>query len=71
MQRFTTFMEHAIICSKSELQAMIIDLDTIRQNLVKIDEQIPSSPVDLKIKERLRTAREKCLAVQAIIQATL
>jgi hypothetical protein len=71
MKSFTTFMEHSIVSSKTELQALIIDLDTIRQNLIKVQEAIPASPGDMKIKQRLSTCQEKCILVIAQIQAAL
>jgi len=64
-------METTIIASRSELQALIIDLDTIRQNLTKVIDAIPVSPGDMKIHERLAIAKEKCTLVMAQIQAAL
>jgi len=71
MKSYIQFMETTIVASRSELQALIIDLDTIRQNIAKIQDAIPVSRGDMKIHERLATAKEKCLLVMAVIQAAL
>jgi hypothetical protein len=71
MKSFDLFMETTVVSSKSELQALIIDLDTIRQNIIKVQEAIPNSPGDMKIKQRLTIAHEKCILCIALIQSAL
>jgi len=71
MKSYIQFMETTIVASRSELQALIIDLDTIRQNLTKVIDAIPVSRGDMKIHERLAIAKEKCVLVMAQIQKAL
>jgi len=71
MKSFTTFMETTVIASKSELQALIIDLDTIRQQVDLIQKAIPAAPGEYKIHNRLNLIRDKALSIQELIQSTL
>ena len=64
-------METTVVSSKSELQALIINLDTIRKNITKVHEAIPNYPGVMKIKQRLTIAHEKCILCIAHIQSSL
>ena len=71
MKSFYSFMQDTVLSSKSELRALIIDLDTIRQNVNLIQKAIPAAPGEYKIHDRLNTIRTKALSIQELIQKAI
>ena len=71
MKTYTDFMNTAVIASKSELEAISIDLDSIRQQAKTVIAELPTSTNDLRLKSRLDAIILKCNQNIDIIQKAL
>lgn len=71
MKTYTDFMNTSVIASKSELEAISIDLDSIRQQAKKVMDLIPSSDDSIQSKNKLSAIILKCNQNIELIQKAL